>query len=88
MTWALPRTTARWPASRAKILEALRKSMKLAYTKRFWGIVRLSVAALKGIAASLEGVGEIDDTGTLLRETSLEELLAGTEVPPEVSRLA
>ena len=66
--------------------EALRKSMQLTYTNRFWCL--LSVAALKGIAASLEGIGEIDDTGALLREPVLEEVLAGCDVPPYASRLA
>ena len=46
------------------------------------------MAALKGIAASLEGIGEIDDTGALLLEPVLEEVLAGCDVPPFASRLA
>ncbi len=46
------------------------------------------MAALKGIAASLEGIGEIDDTGALLREPVFEEVLAGCDVPPFASRLA
>ena len=56
------------------------------YNRRFWAL--LSVAAMKGIFASIEGVGEIDDSGPLVRAPCLEELLAGLDVPPEVSRLA
>ena len=65
---------------------ALRKSMKLAYTRRFWSL--LSVAALKGITASVEGIGEIDDSGSFLQMPHFEEVLAGLDIPPEVSRLA
>ena len=65
---------------------ALQKSIKLVVTKRFWGL--LSVAALKGIASSVEGIGEISDTGAFQIMPQFEELLAGCEVPPEVSRLA
>ena len=65
---------------------ALQKSMKLAYTKRFWSL--LSVAAIKGITASVEGLGEIDDSGTFLQMPHFEEVLAGADIAPEVSRLA
>ena len=65
---------------------ALRKSVKLLYTRRFWSL--LSVAALKGITASVEGLGEIDDSGSFLQMPHFEEVLAGMDIPPEVSRLA
>ena len=62
--------------------------MKLAYTKRFWSL--LSVAAIKSITASVtvEGLGEIDDSGTFLQMPHFEEVLAGADIAPEVSRLA
>ena len=66
---------------------ALQKFMKLAYTKRFWSL--LSVAAMiKGITASVEGLGEIDDSGIFLQMPHFEEVLAGADIAPEVSRLA
>ena len=65
---------------------ALRKSIKLLYTRRFWQL--LSVAAMKGITASVEGLGEIDDSGAFLQMPHFEEVLAGADLPPEVSRLA
>ena len=64
---------------------ALQKSTKLLYTRRFWQL--LSVAALKGITASLEGLGEIEDSGAFLQMPHFEEVLAGVDLPPEVSRL-
>ena len=70
----------------AQYSRALQKSMKLAYTKRFWSL--LSVAAMKGITASVEGLGEIDDSGTFLQMPHFEEVLAGADIAPEVSRLA
>ena len=60
--------------------------MKLAYTKRFWSL--LSVAAMNGITASVEGLGEIDDSGTFLQMPHFEEVLAGADIAPEVNRLA
>ena len=46
------------------------------------------MAALKGITASVEGIGEIDDSGAFLQMPHFEEVLAGADLPPEVSRLA
>ena len=65
---------------------ALRKSIKLMYTRRFWQL--LSVAAMKGITASVEGIGEVDDSGAFLQMPHFEEVLAGVDIAPEVSRLA
>ncbi len=65
---------------------ALQKSTKLLYTRRFWQL--LSVAAMKGITASVEGLGEIEDSGAFLQMPHFEEVLAGVDLPPEVSRLA
>ena len=48
----------------------------------------LSVAAMKGITASVEGLGEIEDSGAFLQMPHFEEVLAGVDLPPEVSRLA
>ena len=60
--------------------------MKLAYTKRFWSL--LSVATIKRVTASVESLGEIDDSGTFLQMPHFEEVLAGADIAPEVSRLA
>ena len=65
---------------------ALQKSTKLLYTRRFWQL--LSVAAMKGITASLEGLGKIENSGAFLQMPHFEEVLAGVDLPPEVSRLA
>ena len=43
---------------------------------------------VKGITASVEGLGEIDDSGTFLQMPHFEEVLAGADIAPEVSRLA
>ena len=46
------------------------------------------IAKKKGITASVEGLGEIDDSGTFLQMPHFEEVLAGADIAPEVSRLA
>ena len=43
---------------------------------------------MKGIAASVEGIGEVDDSGAFLQMPHFEEVLAGVDIAPEVSRLA
>ena len=43
---------------------------------------------MKGIAASVKGIGEIDESGSFLQMPHFEEVLAGLDIPPEVSRLA
>ena len=65
----------------------LRKSTQAAISRRFWSL--LSVAAIKGIAQSLEPfVGEADYSGAIWVTPSHEEIFAGFEDAPEISRMA
>ena len=58
----------------------------LSYSRRFWGL--LSVAAVKGITQSIEGFVEADESGAFRVKPTMEEVLAGAEDVPDVSRLA
>ena len=65
---------------------ALRNSVRSTYSRRFWGL--LSVAAVKGITQSIEGFVEADESGAFRVKPTMEEVLAGAEDVPDVSRLA
>ena len=64
----------------------LQKLTHAALLRRFWCL--LSVAVVKGIAQSCEAFLEADDYGSFLVTPSHEELFAGVELAPDVSRMA